>query len=173
MKKNECISISLFFALTVLAGCKSHSAEKPPTPVKVKAVETISSKAGARYSASISARTQVDLAFRVAGYVESIRQVPGFDGRLRDLQEGDLIPKGTVLARVRQSDYTVKVGQAESHASQTQSSVESSKAQVLEAQSSIEASKAQLAQAEATYARAGLDYDRAKKLLESQSMTRA
>ena len=173
MKKNECISISLFFALTVLAGCKAHSAEKPPTPVKVKAVETISSKAGARYSASISARTQVDLAFRVAGYVESIRQVPGFDGRLRDLQEGDLIPKGTVLARVRQSDYTVKVGQAESHASQTQSSVQSSRAQVLEAQSSIEASKAQMLQAEASYARAGLDFERAKKLLESQSMTRA
>src|SRR6185436_7886992 len=104
MKKNECISISLFFALTVLAGCKSHSAEKPPTPVKVRAVETISSTAGARYSATISARTQVDLAFKVGGYVETIRQVRGFDGRLRDVQEGDLVPKGTVLAKVRQTD---------------------------------------------------------------------
>ena len=173
MKKNKCIAIALFFASTAVAGCKAHSAEKPPTPVKVKAVEMISSTAGVRYSASISARTQVDLAFKVGGYVETIRQVRGFDGRLRDVQEGDLIPKGTVLARVRQSDYAVKVGQAESHAAQSQSSVESSKAQVLEAQSSIEASKAQLAQSEASYARASLDFDRAKKLLESQSMTRA
>src|SRR5262245_55151433 len=173
MKKNDFIAIWLFIATAAVAGCKAHSAEKPPTPVKVRAIETISSAAGVRYSASITAQTQVDLAFNVGGYVDSIHQIRAFDGRMRNVQEADLVPKGTVLARVRQSDYAAKVGQAESQASQARSSHDSSKAQVVEAQSGIEASRAQLAQAEASYARASLDFDRAQKLFSSQSMTRA
>jgi RND family efflux transporter MFP subunit len=173
MNKNDYIAIGLLVALSAGTGCSAHSAEKPPTPVKVKAVQTPSSNGKMRYSASITARTQVDLAFKVGGYVEAIHQVRGFDGRMRDVQEGDVIPKGTVLARLRQSDYAVKVGQAESQALQARSSVDSSKAQVIEAQSGIEASKASLAQAEASYTRARLDYDRAKSLFASQSISRA
>lgn len=173
MKKNKPLLIGLFIAASVVTGCKAHSSERPPTPVKVKAVETISSTGGVRYSASITARTQVDLAFKVGGYVEALHQVRGFDGRLRNVQEGDLVPRGTVLARLRQSDYVVKVGQAESQHLQARLSTDASKAQEREAQSSVEASKAQVSQAEATYARASLDFDRAQKLFESQSMTRA
>src|SRR5262245_59355310 len=157
MNTNQYIATGLLIAVSTVAGCKAHSAEKPPTPVKVKTVETVSSNGEVRYSASITARTQVDLAFKVGGYVDAIHQVRGFDGRMRDVQEGDVIPKGTVLARVRQSDYAVKVGQAASQAAQARSSVDSSKAQVTEAQSSVEAAKAQLAQAEASYGRARLD----------------
>src|SRR5215472_683333 len=173
MKTHRCTAIGLLIAATAAAGCKAHSAEKLPTPVKVKTVEAASSAGEVRYSASITARTQVDLAFKVGGYVEAICQVRGFDGHMRAAQEGDVIQKGTVLARVRQSDYAVKVGQAESQASQARSGVDSSRAQVLEAQSSVEASKASLEQAEASYARARLDYDRAKNLFLTQSMTRA
>lgn len=173
MKKNKRIAIALFVAASTVAGCKTHSAEKPPTPVKVKAVETISSTAGARYSASITARTQVDLAFKVGGYIDAIHQVRGFDGRMRHVQVGDVVPKGTVLARVRQSEFAVKVGHAQSQASQARSSLDSSRAQIVEAQSNVEASKAQLAQAEASYARANLDFERAQKLIASQSMTKA
>lgn len=173
MKKQARIAIGLVIASAGLAACNAQPAEKPPTPVRVKVVETISSTGGVRYSASITARTQVDLAFRVGGYVEAIHQVRGFDGRMRDVQEGDVVPKGTVLARVRQGDFAVKVGNAEAQAAQARSSLDSSKAQLLEAQSGVEASRAQMAQAEASYARARLDFDRAKKLFESESMTRA
>ena len=173
MKTNKCISIALLTITAVVAGCRVHSAENPPTPVKVKPVETISSTGDLRYSASIIARTQVDLSFKVGGYVEAIHQVRGVDGRLRNIQEGDLISRGTPLARVRQSEYAVKVGQAESQASQARSSLDSSKAQLIEAQSGIDSSKAQLAQSEASYARAVLDFDRAKNLFESQSLTKA
>lgn len=173
MKRNDCIAIGLAIASGIAAGCRAQSAEKPPTPVRVKAVEMVSSTGGVRYSASITARTQVDVAFKVGGYVEAIHQVRGFDGRMRNVQEGDRVPKGTVLARLRQSDYVAKVGSAESQALQARSSLDSSKAQLLEAQSGLEASRAQLAQAEASYAQARLDFDRAKKLFESESMTRA
>ena len=172
MKKHQYL-IALLLATSVVAGCKVHSAEKPPTPVKVKAVELISSMSGARYSASITARTEVALAFKVGGYVEALHQVRGVDGRSRNVQEGDLIAQGTVLARVRQSDYEVKVGQAESQSSQAMANLNTSKAQLLEAQSSIAASRAQQAQAEASCAKARHDFERAKNLFESQSMTRA
>ncbi|HKS41508.1 MAG TPA: efflux RND transporter periplasmic adaptor subunit [Blastocatellia bacterium] len=173
MKTSKYIAIGLLTMTSVVAGCKVHSAENPPTPVKVKAVEMISSTGDLRYSASIIARTQVDLSFKVGGYVEAIHQVRGVDGRLRNVQEGDRIPQGTALARVRQSDYAVKVGQAESQASQVRSSLDSSRGQLVEAQSGIDSTKAQLAQAEASYAKASLDFDRAKNLFESQSLTKA
>jgi RND family efflux transporter, MFP subunit len=173
MKKHQYLAIALLLATSVVAGCKVHSAEKPPTPVKVKAVELISSMSGARYSASITARTQVALAFKVSGYVEALHQVRGVDGRPRNVQEGDLIAQGTVLARVRQSDYQVKVGQAESQSSQAVANLNTSKAQLIEAQSSIAASRAQQAQAEASYVKAHRDFERAKNLFESHSMTRA
>lgn len=173
MKSNARIATVILLATGVVAGCKVQSAEKPPTPVKAKTVEISSSTGGVRYSASITARTQVDLAFKVGGYVEAVHQVRGADGRMRNVQEGDLITKGTVLARVRQSDYVVKVGYAQSQTSQAQSTLDSSKAQFLEAQSGVGASKSQLAQAEASYERANLDFERAKNLFENQSLTKA
>jgi multidrug efflux pump subunit AcrA (membrane-fusion protein) len=87
---------------------------KTPVPVKVAAVELNSAESGARYSATIIPRTEVELAFKVGGYVNALQQVRGVDGRMRDLQEGDRITVGAVLARVRQSDYQVKVKEAES-----------------------------------------------------------
>jgi multidrug efflux system membrane fusion protein len=78
-----------------------------------------------------------------------------------------------MMARVRQSDYQVKVRQAESQASEAISGVDASKAQYQEALSDIASRKSQLAEAEASYVRAKLDYDRAQNLFASQSMTKA
>jgi multidrug resistance efflux pump len=60
---------------------------------------------------------------------------------MRDVQEGDLISAGAVLARVRQSDYQVKVSEAESQASEAKSGIDASKAQYQEALSGIASSK--------------------------------
>jgi multidrug efflux system membrane fusion protein len=80
---------------------------------------------------------------------------------------------GTVLARVRQSDYQVKFKEAESQASQARSGIDVSKAQYEEAVSGIASSKAQLVEAEAAYVKAKLDFDRAENLFASRSMTKA
>lgn len=152
---------------------QAKQVEKPPVPVKVAAVELNSAESGARYSATIIPRTEVELAFKVGGYVNALQQVRGVDGRMRDLQEGDRITVGAVLARVRQSDYQVKVKQAESQANEAKSGVDASEAQYQEALSGIASSKAQLAEAEAAYEKAKLDFDRAQKLFASQSMTKA
>ncbi|HEU4714933.1 MAG TPA: efflux RND transporter periplasmic adaptor subunit [Pyrinomonadaceae bacterium] len=142
-------------------------------PVKVAAVELNAASTEARYSATIIPRTQVELAFKVGGYVDALRKVSGVDGKMRDIQEGDHISTGSVLARVRQSDYQVKFKQAESQASEAKSGISVSKAQYEEAVSGVASSKAQLVEAEAAYVKAKFDLDRAENLFASKSMTKA
>jgi len=152
---------------------KSKPLEKLPVPVKVAAVELNRANSEARYSATIIPRTEVQLAFNVGGYVDALRQFRGVDGKMRDVQEGDRISVGTVLARVRQSDYQVKFKQAESQASEAKSGIDVSKAQYEEAVSGIASSKAQLVEVEAAYMKAKLDFDRAESLFASHSMTKS
>ena len=168
-------AVLLFVAVVAVAVLRPRSkeAEKPPVPVKVAAVEWNSGEMGARYSATIIPRTEVELAFKVGGYVIALQQVRGVDGRMRDLQEGDRITVGAVLARVRQSDYQVKVKEAESQANEAKSGVDASEAQYQEALAGIASSKARLAETEAAHEKARLDYERAQKLFASQSMTKA
>ena len=85
----------LFMAL--LGACQTTHAEKAPVPVKVAAVEMNSARSEARYSATIIPRTEVELAFKVGGYVDALQRVRGVDGKTRDIQEGDRINAGAVL----------------------------------------------------------------------------
>ena len=164
--------LAIVIAVTSLKS-KSKPLEKLPVPVKVAAVELNTANSDARYSATIIPRTEVQLAFKVGGYVDALRQFRGVDGKMRDVQEGDPISVGTVLARVRQSDYQVKFKQAESQASEAKSGINVSKAQYEEALSGISSSKAQLVEAEAAYVKAKLDFDRAESLFASHSLTKA
>src|SRR6266404_9916104 len=93
------------FSLVLVMACQSKQVQKPPVPVKVAIVELHAANNGARYSATIITSTQEELAFKVDGYVETLQKVRGVDGQLRDIQEGDAIVPGAVLARVRQSEY--------------------------------------------------------------------
>ena len=132
--------------VAALVGCGQDPAfEKPLTPVTVQIVERTSVPGGTRYSVSLSPATQVDLAFKVGGYVENIQQVPGPDGRTRILQAGDPVRQGTVLARLRESDYAVKLNQAASNE----------------------------ADAKANFTQAKQDFDRAKNLYDAQSLTKS
>ena len=127
------------------AGCgHAASEEKPLTPVRIAQVQTISAGSETRYSANIVPNAQVDLAFKSGGYVESIRQVRGADGRLRNVDIGDWVTRGTLLAVVRQKDYVDQREQA----------------------------KAQLARAQADYEHAKLSFDRTSNLYSSKSATK-
>jgi RND family efflux transporter MFP subunit len=170
---NAVAVISSLFLVTIIGGCGHKKAEKLVVPVRVAAVELNAASTEARYSATIIPRTQVELAFKVNGYVDALRKVRGVDGKMRDIQEGDHLSSGTVLARVRQSDYQVKFKQAESQASEVRSGIDVSKAQYEEAVSGIASSKAQVIEAEAAYVKAKLDFDRAENLFASKSMTKA
>ena len=132
--------------------------EKTVTPVRVETVATFTPRTGERYSASIVPYRQVSLAFRVGGFVDFLHQVPGPDGRPRNLEPGDVVTAGTLLARLRQQDYQIQVDQAQS--------------QLDAARESEQAAKAQLAQAQAGAVKAEADFGRAQSLRVTQSLTR-
>lgn len=146
MKKISLLmAVCLLAALFLHAGCSSseQSSKKSPTPVRVQVVEERSGTEGFRYSASILPYAQVNLDFKVGGYVEEILQVKGADGKMRNVQEGDTVPKGTVLAKVREADYLAKLSMARS----------------------------QLADAQAAFTKADADFRRASNLFKTESIT--
>ena len=99
--------------LVGLIACHSKPVDAPPLPVTVQVVSGGTGGGGVRYSASIRPDVQVDVAFKVSGYVEDIAQVRGADGRMRNVQDGDYVRRGSVLARIRDREYRDAVAQAE------------------------------------------------------------
>ena len=149
----DCVSFRTCLACTVLAslltiaatGCKQAAVPAPvPTPVRVATVQTISTQNSVTYSASIVPYAQVDLAFQSGGYVDKIYQVKNPSGGMRNVDQGDWIAKGTVLAIVRQQDYVDKLQQAQ----------------------------AQLARSQAEQEKAKLSFDRVAALYSTQSATK-
>ena len=153
--------------LALMAGCKTKAQEKTVKPVKVKTVETHSGTSSVRYSASIRPSSQVEVAFKVSGYVEGIKRESD-----RHIQAGDIVQKGAVLAQLRQSDYVAKVNEAKSQQGEARSSLETSSAQLKEAVTAIETSRAQLKDSEAAHERARLDFERSQALFATQSITK-
>ena len=154
-------AILLFLAVGFSVGCsRAEAYEKPLTPVRVETAQTFipTGEGGTRYSATIRPASQLDLAFKSGGYVRELLQVRGADGRMRSVQEGDWVKQGTVLARLREEEFASKVKGAD--------------AQVAETQSALQSGKAQQAEAEAALAQARRDLDRTANLLESNSITR-
>jgi RND family efflux transporter MFP subunit len=96
-------------------GCSREKPfDKPAVSVKTQFVEASLPGAGLKYSATLAPREQVDLAFKVGGYVEEILRLPGPDGISRDVQKGDPVERGAILAKLRDNDYQVKLNQARS-----------------------------------------------------------
>ncbi len=163
MRTNIRLVIVLLCCMTTGLACRRvESVQKPIKPVQVQEVQNYypggATGEGERYSANIAPSSQNELAFKYGGYLSEIYQVRGADNRMRSVQEGDRVAKGTVLARLRNDDFEAKVKQAES--------------QLTEAQSTIETNRANLSEAEAAFRQAERDLDRATKLLEARSLTR-
>ena len=76
----------------------------------------------------------------------------------RNVQVGDFIAKGAVLARVRQSDY--------------RAGLDISAAQALQAGEGLKVAMWQLSQVEALYTKASLDADRATALYQEKALTK-
>lgn len=132
MPMNPAVRLSLAVAATtLLAGataCKQqNTAETAPLPVHTATVQSIDVGNGAKYSANIVPYAQVTLAFQSGGYVDSIRQVRNPSGGMRNIDQGDYVQKGTVLATVRQQDYQDKVQQAQAQLDRSQAELQKAK----------------------------------------------
>lgn len=165
--KQVAIIITGLALIALTIGCKTKAQEKTVKPVKVKTVETHTGTTSVRYSASIRPSSQVEVSFKVGGYVETIKGAEG-----RHIQAGDIVHKGTVLAQLRQSDYAAKVNEARSQAGEARSTVDTNNAQLKEAITAVETSRAQLKDSEAALTRARLDFERAEALFATQSITK-
>ena len=145
MRAITILSSALLIGVLLLAGCeRQESYETPLRPVRVATVTERSLKDALRYSANIAPYSQVNLAFQAGGYIKSIQQKKGADGRRRNLQQGDDVSPNTVLARVDPGTYQQKVREAQ----------------------------AQLASALASLKKAQQDFARAEALYASQSLTK-
>jgi len=150
-------------AALFLAGCSKEKQLQPAIQtVRAGVVEQVEAgpegDAPERYSASIEPFAKVDLAFKSGGIVDRILQVRGADGRTRNVQSGDHVGSGAVLAQVRPLDYQNNLEHAQAHRAQ-------SEAQVAQAQ-------AQLAQARANFSEADVEYARAGNLFKSASLVK-
>jgi multidrug efflux system membrane fusion protein len=136
----------LFVILATASGCHEPNkvAAKSPTPVHLVDVAVYSPSEDLRYSASVLPFAEATLSFKSAGYVTEIKQVVGADGRRRDIGSGDYVIRGTVLAQIRHQDLNNNVDQA----------------------------TATLSLAQAQHVEATKDYDRAKNLYSSESLTK-
>lgn len=146
-------------AVLILAGCGKETIPTPaPVPVKTETVATQEVRPTWRYSGEIRPDKQIQLAFKEPGYVDSLRKARGADGLWHELQVGDEVPGGAVLAHLRPSDYqaslSAAVGQQESF------------------QGALQGATAELEQARADQTKANLDFERAETLYAVKAMTR-
>jgi multidrug efflux system membrane fusion protein len=106
---------TLLVAFAPLLACaRSAPVAQQRTAVKVATVTRADTRTGNRYSAHIEPAVRVDLAFKVAGYVESTARQQGVDGKGRALQEGDTVREGQALATLRVTDYALRAQEARS-----------------------------------------------------------
>ena len=132
--------------LAAVAGCRApRAAERPSRPVRVYAVSAPVAGGGLRYAATIQAGEQVVAAFKVGGYVRELMQKAGPDGQVRDVQPGDLVTAGAVLARLREGEYAEPLRNA----------------------------RGRQGEAEAAREKARLDHERARTLFEQRGITRS
>ena len=92
------------------------------------------------------------------GYVAALYRVKGADGRMRDVQVGDQVSAGTVLAQLRRSDYLASFNSAVGQERSTQGA--------------LDVSQAELDRAKADQTKADLDFERAQALYAAKAMTR-
>ena len=152
-------------AVSLLLASLLCSCSKSPQPGKeLRAVSTVTVSStlpmqnDARYAAIIAPEAKVELAFRTGGYVEWIDQRREADGAIRNLDAGDPVASGSVLARLRPAEYAARASEAE--------------AGINEASAARNEAQAQLIQASAEAQRAQIDWQRADRLYRQAAITK-
>ena len=112
------------------------------------------------------------VAFKVSGYIDDIARDKDPAGQWRYIQAGDLVQKGATLARVRQSDYAARVNEAKSQVGEARSALDANSSQLHEALAAVDTARAQVTDVKAYFDKTKLDYDRARALFETQSITK-
>jgi multidrug efflux system membrane fusion protein len=152
----------LLVSLTI--GCSDKKAVEPGIQtVQAGVVQEIQPDEPEKYSAVVLPNVQVDLAFKSAGLIATVHQSKGADGRWRDVEAGDKVAAGTVLATVRPLDYEQRI-------SLGKEGVKQAEAQLNQAQVGLADAERDFARARNLYATASLtkpDFDHAQARYEN------
>src|SRR5499433_3691553 len=108
MKTSMLAPLLLGATALLTTGCakrQESDAQSLPKAVRTAVVELSKNPEPIKYSAIIAPNAQVDLAFRVSGYVVQLSQTKGADGRIRPLEAGAPVAAGATLARIRPSEF--------------------------------------------------------------------
>lgn len=88
--------------ITSFLGChKRQQNQETFVPVKVKTLQPEEVILSTRFSGSVEPLQTTDLAFKLNGTVQSLYRPPGLN---RDVQVGDVLTKGTVIAELDEGD---------------------------------------------------------------------
>jgi RND family efflux transporter MFP subunit len=98
--------------LLLVAGChRAPPAAKRPVAVRVETLAATTPETLTPYAGTVLAQTQVELSFKVGGYVKAVGKASGGKGGGRLLQPGDAVSKGEVLAALREDDFRNKLSE--------------------------------------------------------------
>jgi RND family efflux transporter MFP subunit len=88
--------------LLMTAGCrKPSSTRETAVPVRVKVLAPEEVVVSSRFSGSVEPLQTTELAFKLSGTVQTLYRPPGLT---RDVQVGDVLAKGTVIAELDEGD---------------------------------------------------------------------
>lgn len=139
--------------LNACGGEKHQVIAAVAVPVQMAAIEQVAIDASSHYSATVEPDSTVDMSFKVDGYVDRVLLVGG-----RQVQAGDWVGRGAVLAQVRQSDY--------------RAGLDAAQAQTLRAEEGLKVATWQVSQIEAVHHKALLDAERATALYQEKALTK-
>ena len=107
--------------MSSVIGCQKQAKENDPVPVKVNALEPEEINVSTRFSGSVEPLQSTDLEFKLPGTVRKLYRPPGLD---RDVQVGDTLSKGTVIAELDEGDLRRAKAGAEARVAQLEARVE-------------------------------------------------
>jgi RND family efflux transporter MFP subunit len=180
-RRFEALLASVVVGPVLVAGCAAQpQVEQTATPVRAERVKPTSAERGVRYSAQIVPVEQVSMSFKTSGYVLDLMQVKDEAGRMRDVEKGDAIAAGALMARVEERDYRSKVARAEAAVAQAGAQEEKASQDLARAETlfaaealprpDLDAARAAHRSAVASTAAAHADLDVAKSSLEDTAL---
>lgn len=101
-------------------GCKKQASVQSPVPVKVQVLQPEEIVVSSRFSGSVEPLQTTDLAFKLGGTVQRLYRPAGLD---RDVQVGDTLAKGTVIAELDEGDLRRAKASAEARVAQLEARV--------------------------------------------------
>lgn len=119
----------------VLSGCDKKPSGAVAVPVKVTVLHREQITASTRFSASVEPLQSTSLAFKLSGTVSRLHRPAGLN---RDVQVGDTLSKGTVIAEFDEGDLRRALHSAEARVAQLEARVQTAKENLVIAQRNFE-----------------------------------